>query len=60
MGLEVDEAIKKMVNQRKSADEIAQEAKKAGMRTLIDDGLDRAKEGLTTLDEVLMVAEAEE
>ena len=58
--LEVDEEIRKMVNQRKSADEIAQKAKESGMRSLIDDGLDRAKEGLTTLDEVLMVAEAKE
>jgi len=57
--LVINDEIRKMINERKSADEIKKIARQSGMKTLIEDGFEKAKEGLTTLDEVLRVTAVE-
>jgi type IV pilus assembly protein PilB len=49
----VDEAIKALVTRGASAGAIKAEAKRAGMRSLAQDGLEKAMMGLTSLEEVL-------
>jgi len=49
--------IRDMVLKNASGDVIRQEAEKTGMRTLRDDGLDKARQGLTTLEEALRVTQ---
>lgn len=51
------ENIKKMVVGRMSADEITKKALSEGMRMLRDDGLDKVRNGVTTIDEVIRVTE---
>ena len=53
--LEVDEEIQALISQRAPAEEIARSARRAGMRTLREDAVRKAGEGLTTLEEVLRV-----
>ncbi len=55
--LVINDEIKKMVDERRSADEIKKKAVERGMTTLRDDGLLKAKNGLTTIEEVLRVTE---
>ncbi len=57
--LVITEEIRSLIDEKKSADEIGKKARELGMRTLRDDGLFKAKEGLTTLEEVLRVTEVE-
>jgi type II secretory ATPase GspE/PulE/Tfp pilus assembly ATPase PilB-like protein len=57
--LVVDKEIRMMVDSKNSADEIKQKAVELGMKTLFDDALVKAMEGLTTLEEVLRVTEVE-
>jgi type IV pilus assembly protein PilB len=51
----INEEIRKMVDAKKSADEIKRKAIELGMKVLREDSLEKAKKGLTTLDEVLRV-----
>lgn len=51
--LEVTGEIRELINQNKSADDILVAARKQGMMTMIEDGLDKASAGLTTVEEVL-------
>ncbi len=53
--LPVTEKIKELIVQKASTSIIAQEAKKHGMRTMIEDGFVKAAKGLTSLEEVLRV-----
>ncbi len=53
--LEINEEIKKLVLARASSDEIADMAKKSGMTTMFEDGIDKVLKGETTLEEVLRV-----
>lgn len=55
----INEEIRKMVNEKSSADEVRKKAVELGMRPLIEDGLDKVREGLTTIDEVLRVTQIE-
>ncbi|MDD5097874.1 MAG: ATPase, T2SS/T4P/T4SS family [Candidatus Omnitrophica bacterium] len=57
--LVVDESIRKMVEEKKSADIIKKKAVESGMKTLREDGLDKARAGLTTIEEILRVTEIE-
>ncbi len=57
--LAVNEEIRKMVNQKCSADEVKKKAIESGMKPLIKDGLDKIRQGLTTIDEVLRVTQIE-
>ncbi|MDD5496074.1 MAG: type II secretion system ATPase GspE [Candidatus Omnitrophica bacterium] len=55
--LRMTEDIKKMVVAKVSADEIKRKAAKEGMRTLRADGLDKARRGITTIEEIIRVTE---
>jgi type II secretory ATPase GspE/PulE/Tfp pilus assembly ATPase PilB-like protein len=57
--LVVNEAIRKMVEEKNSADEIKKKAVELGMKTLREDGLDKVRSGLTTIEEILRVTEIE-
>jgi len=52
----MDEVLARLVLARAEAREIERAAVAAGMRSLLLDGLAKARSGLTTLDEVLRVA----
>jgi excisionase family DNA binding protein len=53
--MEVDEVMREMIVGRASAAEIRQRAVQAGMITLLRDGIEKATQGVTTIDEVLRV-----
>jgi len=53
--LEMSPTIKDMVMQGKTGDEIEAQAKKEGMLTMIEDGIFKAAQGLTSIEEVLRV-----
>lgn len=55
--LTVTEEIKDMVAAKLPANEIKKKAISQGMRLLHDDGIEKAKEGITTLEEVMRVTE---
>jgi type IV pilus assembly protein PilB len=55
----LNDEIRKMVDEKVSADQIKKKALQLGMKTLREDGLDKAKKGLTTVEEVLRVTEVE-
>lgn len=54
--LAVSPSIAQMVSQRSSTQAILQKAREEGMTTMMEDGLDKATHGVTTLDEVIRVA----
>jgi type II secretory ATPase GspE/PulE/Tfp pilus assembly ATPase PilB-like protein len=54
-----NETIRKMVEERSSADQIRKKAMELGMRSLRQDGLEKAMQGLTTIEEILRVTEIE-
>ncbi|OIP73559.1 MAG: hypothetical protein AUK08_03235 [Candidatus Pacebacteria bacterium CG2_30_36_39] len=51
----LNEEIRDAIMERKDAEEIAQIAIKNGMTTMMDDGIEKVKEGITTIEEVLRV-----
>lgn len=53
--LEISEAIAQMVSKRATSDEIEEEAKKEGMIKMIEDGMIKAIQGITSIEEVLRV-----
>lgn len=53
--LAVTESIKELIVKRADADKIIQQAKKEGMRTMIEDGFVKAVQGITSIEEVLRV-----
>ena len=55
--LRISEDIKKMIMAKASANEIKKKALAEGMRTLRDDGLDKVKRGVTTIEEIIRVTE---
>jgi type II secretory ATPase GspE/PulE/Tfp pilus assembly ATPase PilB-like protein len=57
--LVLDDTIRKMVSDKKAADEIEKYAISHGMQTLHDDGLIKVQNSITTLDEVIRVTELE-
>jgi len=56
--LVIDEEIRELINQRASVRQIREAAARCGMRTLREDGLNKAMKGITTLDEVLRVTQS--
>jgi len=56
--LVMDNELRIEVQQRRGSEELRTMAIAKGMRTLLDDGLRAARDGVTTLDEVLRVARA--
>ncbi len=57
--LVVNEEIRKLIVSRASSDVIKKAAIGTGMKTLSDDGLDKALKGITTVDEVVKVTREE-
>jgi len=55
----MSQPIKELVLQKASADAIRRTAVDAGMRTMREDGLQKVKAGVTTLDEILRVTQEE-
>lgn len=55
--LPVDEKISRLILERASSDDIASQAREAGMITMKQDGYLKVLDGLTTVEEVLRVAE---
>ena len=53
----INDEIKDMVTAKASANDIKKAAIKSGMRVLIDDGMDKVRNGVTTAEEVLRVTE---
>jgi len=53
--LEIDPNLVKLINERANANQIKQYAIDHGMITLLQDGLIKAKQGITTIEEVLRV-----
>ncbi|MGH7828750.1 MAG: GspE/PulE family protein, partial [Candidatus Binatia bacterium] len=56
--LPISPAIVRMISQRSPAQAIQQKAREEGMKTMMEDGIDKAAQGITTLDEVIRVAYA--
>ena len=54
--LVVTDEVRDLISRRAQDHEIRRAARTAGMRTLLEDGISKAAQGLTTLDEVLRVA----
>lgn len=54
--LEMTDQIRELVMQHTDADIIKKEAHSAGMTTLLEDGIAKVMQGVTTIDEVLRVA----
>ncbi len=54
--LPVSSAIKKLILARADSDTIKEQARKEGMKTLLEDGLEKAVQGITTVEEVLRVS----
>jgi len=53
--LPVTESIKELIVNRADSDDITKQAKKEGMKTMIEDGLVKAAQGITSIEEVLRV-----
>jgi len=53
--LPVDDNVRAIISNRGSDQEIRVAARRAGMRTMLEDGLEKAAQGLTTLEELLSV-----
>ena len=53
--LEVNDEMRDLISKRASEHAIKKAAREAGMRTLLEDGIEKAAQGLTTLEEVLRV-----
>jgi len=56
--LEINDTIKRLINARATAEDIHKESKKMGMITMLEDGLIKAKQGVTTIEEILRVTRA--
>ncbi len=57
--LTIDDDIRDLVLAKASAREIKERAVSFGMRTLYEDGIDKVKQGITTVEEVLRVTQVE-
>jgi len=58
--MNADENIHQLILQRTSTDQIREAARRAGMRTLAEDGWRLVRQGITTFEEVLTVTTAKE
>jgi type II secretory ATPase GspE/PulE/Tfp pilus assembly ATPase PilB-like protein len=53
--LEMSETISQMVSKRATSDEIEEQAKKEGMMQMMEDGMIKAVQGITSIEEILRV-----
>ena len=58
--LEINDEVRELISRQGSEQAIRSAAKRAGMRTLFEDGVAKAAQGLTTLDELLRVVSRDE
>jgi type IV pilus assembly protein PilB len=58
--LEVDDEVRELISSHAPEHAIRDTVRKRGMRTLLEDAIDRAAQGLTTIDEVLRVVSPDE
>ena len=56
--LQMDDALRSIVVQGGTVEELREQAVKSGMITMREDGLEKVKQGITTLEEVLRVTSA--
>ena len=54
--MQMTSSIAILTKDKESVDKIQEAARKQGMKTLVEDGVDKIKQGLTTIEEVLSVA----
>ncbi|MDD5712201.1 MAG: type II secretion system protein GspE, partial [Smithellaceae bacterium] len=57
--LPVGDTVAKLILRNADASEIRQTARGAGMKTLLEDGLAKIRDGITTISEVLRVTQEE-
>jgi type IV pilus assembly protein PilB len=57
--LTVDDDVRALISSRGSEQEIRFAARRAGMQTMLEDGIEKAAQGLTTIEELLTVVPAE-
>lgn len=57
--LEISRPIRKLISEQSDSDVIEKSAIAEGMKTMLDDGLEKVSQGLTTLEEVLRVTKTE-
>ncbi len=55
--IEISKAIKDLILKNPSSDQIWQLAKKEGVISMFEDGIDKIKKGITTIEELIRVAE---
>jgi type II secretory ATPase GspE/PulE/Tfp pilus assembly ATPase PilB-like protein len=55
----VSKEIRRLITQRQDSDLIMQQAIKEGMITMLDDGLMKVSQGVTTIEEILRVTKVE-
>ena len=53
--MNITETIKELIVKHATTDQIQEQAKKEGMKTMIEDGFVKAVQGITSLEEVLRV-----
>ena len=53
--LVLSEEIKKLITKKAPANEIKEKAISEGMKTMLDDGVEKVRQGLTTIEEILRV-----
>jgi len=53
--LDIEENIRDLIVKRATSDAIMETARKNGMTTMLEDGIEKAKQGVTTIEEVLRV-----
>lgn len=57
--LEVTKDIRALISGKSDSDIVAAQAKKEGMKTMLDDGLEKVANGMTTMEEVIRVTKVE-
>jgi type IV pilus assembly protein PilB len=57
--LEVTKNIRKLVSEKADSDLITQAAKAEGMKTMLEDGLEKVAAGMTTIEEIIRVTKVE-
>lgn len=57
--LEVSKSIRKLISEKADSDVIAQAAKAEGMKTMLEDGLEKVASGETTIEEIIRVTKVE-
>jgi type II secretory ATPase GspE/PulE/Tfp pilus assembly ATPase PilB-like protein len=57
--LEVTKGIRKLISDKADSDIISQAAQKEGMKSMLEDGIEKVVQGMTTIEEVIRVTKVE-